>query len=271
MFQWQKIHEISLLTVTAFSATGLVSHGFASRSGGVSPAPYVSLNMGFTVGDDQANVIQNRQRVADGLGFPLESLVAAKQVHGDRVALISKEQLGRGALTYDTALQDIDALITDRRGIPISTYHADCIPVLLLDPITPAIGLAHAGWKGTALQIGAKTLAKMTACFGTKPQDCLAAIGPGIGPCCYEVDDKVKDAFARKFAGSQNFFKPVGTGHWHLDLWAANAKALEQAGVPRQNIFVSGLCTACNSEWFFSHRRDKGQTGRMASVMMLKW
>lgn len=271
MFQWQKINEITLLTVTAFSDTGLVSHGFTSRTGGVSPVPYQSLNMGFTVNDEHDNVIRNRQRVADGLGFPLEDLVAAKQVHGDRVAVITGEQLGKGALTYDTALKDTDALITDQPGIPISTYHADCIPVLLLDPVTPAIGLAHAGWKGTALQIGAKTLAKMTACYGTNPQDCLAAIGPGIGPCCYEVDDKVKDVFARQFAGSEDFFKPVGTGHWHLDLWLANAAALQQAGVPQQNIFVSGLCTSCNHELFFSHRRDKGQTGRMASLMMLKW
>lgn len=270
LFQWRRSEGVSLLTVAAFSATGLVRHGFTARTGGVSEPPYHTLNMGFTVNDDPLHVLENRRRVATALGVPLTRMVAAKQVHGDRVALIKAGDEGRGALTYDDALEDTDALVSAERGILLSTYHADCIPVSVLDPVTPAIGLAHAGWKGTALKIAGKAVAKMSSCFGTRPEDCLVAIGPGIGPCCYEVDQRVKEVFHRQFAGSSEFFRPVAGGHWHLDLWAANVRALKEAGVKEEHIFVSSMCTCCNTDTFFSHRKEGGRTGRMASLMMLK-
>lgn len=269
MFEWQTIKGVPLLTVSAFSETGLVKHGFTSRFGGTSQPPYDTLNMGFTVKDAPARVLENRRRVAQALDFPLKDLVALKQVHQDHVAVVAADHKGRGALTYETALEDTDALITAEPGVPISTYHADCVPVFLLDPVTPAVGLAHAGWKGTALKIAAKTVIKMNQCFGTRIEDCLVAIGPSIGPCCYEVDAKVKDVFEREFVNSDVFFRATGNNKWHLDLWAANVHALEKIGVPGKNILVSSMCTGCQNDMFYSHRKENGVTGRMAALIML--
>lgn len=269
MFEWQTVKGVSFLTVPAFTKTGLVKHGFTSRIGGTSQPPYDTLNMGFTVDDDPARVLENRRRVAQAIGFPLDDLVALKQVHKDHVAVITGNHKGLGALTYETALEDTDALITAEPGVPISTYHADCVPVFLLDPVTPAVGLAHAGWKGTALKIAAKTVMKMNKHFGTRMEDCLVAIGPSIGPCCYEVDARVKEVFEREFVNSDAFFRDTGSEKWHLDLWAANASALEEIGVPGKNILVSSLCTGCQTDVFYSHRKENGVTGRMAALIML--
>lgn len=270
MFAWQEKDGVQWLTVTAFEETGLVQHGFTSRRGGVSDSPYDSLNLSFTVGDRVEQVLANRRRAAGAIGFPLEDLVALQQVHGDRVAVVTAEHKGRGAFTLDTALPETDAVITRERGVPLSTYHADCVPVFFLDPKTPAVGLAHAGWKGTALQIAAKTLLAMNRHFGTRVEDCLVAIGPSIGPCCYEVDGRVKEAFDEAWAGAGALFVATGKEKWHLNLWEANAGALAEIGVPRQHIFVSGLCTGCRTDWFFSHRKERGLTGRMAAFIMLR-
>lgn len=270
MFQWEKKDGVTLLTVSALTATGLVKHGFTTRHGGVSEPPYHSLNMGLTVNDEPLRVQENRTRVSNILDFPLEKLVAAKQVHGDRVALISTEHCGKGALEYETALADTDALITAEIGVPISTYHADCVPLLIFDPVTPAIGLAHAGWKGTALKIGAKTIEKMAHFFDTKAEDCLVAIGPSIGPCCYEVDEKVRAVFSKQFTDSSGFFKRRGQNRWLLDLWEANKISLAEIGVPNEQFFGSGCCTACRVDSFFSYRKEGGSTGRMAAMMMLQ-
>lgn len=269
MFEWQTINGVPLLTVSAFAETGLVNHGFTSRIGGTSQPPYDTLNMGFTVQDDPARVLENRRRVAEALDFPLKDLVALKQVHQDRVAVITGDHKGRGALTYETALDNTDALITAEPGVPISTYHADCVPVFFLDPVTPAVGLAHAGWKGTALKIAAKTVTEMNKYFGTRTEDCLVAIGPSIGPCCYEVDARVKEVFEREFVNSDALFRATGQEKWHLDLWAANVDALLEIGVPEQHIFVSSMCTGCQNDVFYSHRKENGITGRMAALIML--
>lgn len=257
------------MTVTPLTETGLVKHGFTSRLGGVSQPPFHTLNLGFTVQDAPEKVVENRRRAARAVGFPLEDLVALQQVHGDRVAVVAAEHRGRGALTYETALPGTDAVITNVPGVPLSTYHADCVPVIFLDPVTPAVGLAHAGWKGTALKIAAKTLLEMKKYFGTRVEDCLVAIGPSIGPCCYEVDRPVRDAFGQAFAHGEAFFRAAGQGKWHLDLWEANASALEEAGVPRDHIFTSRLCTGCQRDLFYSHRKENGLTGRMAALIML--
>lgn len=270
VFTWQQKNDVLFLTVTAFTETGLVKHGFTSRLGGISQPPYHTLNMSFTVRDVPEKVVENRRRAAEAIGFPLEDLVALQQVHGDRVAVATSEHKGRGALNYETALPETDAVITREAGVPLSTYHADCVPVFFLDPVTPAVGLAHAGWKGTALKIAAKTLLAMHGHFGTRVEDCLVAIGPSIGPCCYEVDGRVKDIFGQAFREAGAFFQATGEEKWHLDLWEANTRALEEIGVPRRHIFVSRLCTGCRTDLFYSHRKEKGLTGRMAALIMLR-
>lgn len=270
MFLQEMKKGAAIFTIPFFRETNLVSHGFTTRTGGESKTPYASLNMGFTVGDDPKLVLKNRKLVADVLNFPLENLVAAKQVHQDKIAVVTHKDSGKGALRYTDALEDTDALITAEKNIPLSTYYADCVPIFILDPVTPAIGLAHAGWKGTALKIGAKTIAKMTKVFGTEVKNCKIAIGPSIGSCCYQVDERVKTAFKESYANTTNFFQSSKPGHWQLNLWEANKASLMEIGVPAVQIVISNLCTSCNPDLFFSHRKENGLTGRMAALMMLK-
>lgn len=261
--------DLKYLVIDSFQATGLVAHAFTTRSGGVSEGDSGALNLGFTVADDPAHVLANRARICAALGWPAEHLVAGRQVHGDRVAVVTAGQRGRGAKSPDDALPDTDALITSERCLPLSSYYADCVPVFLLDPVQRVIGLAHAGWKGTCLRIAEKTVRTMQAAFGTRPPDCLAGIGPSIGPCCYEVDEPVLERLRESFTHWPELIRPAGPGRWYLNLWEANRRTLLDAGLPAGGITVAGLCTTCHPGLFFSHRGSGGRAGRMASLLML--
>ena len=269
-FILQEKADMQFYIIPAFTATGLVSHGFTTRHGGVSSSPYDTLNLAFHVGDQQADVVENRKRVAAALDFAPEKLVTAEQVHGDRIMSVTAEHAGRGAADYATAITATDALITNVPGIPLATFYADCVPVMILDPVQRAIGLAHAGWKGTVQKIAQKTVCRMSEIFGTQPADCLVGIAPSIGPCCYEVDERVYGEFSRAFTGGDGFLQPKEMGRWQLDLWAANLDQLLETGVRQENVVISRICTNCNRNQLFSYRGDSGQTGRMGAFMMLK-
>jgi len=261
---------VQYLTIDSFSRTGLVAHAFTTRCGGVSVGPYAGLNMSFRVGDRPENVLINRLSICRALGAEPADLVAAAQVHGDAVARVTAEHRGKGAAEAQSALPATDALITRERGILLSSYHADCVPVFLLDPVQKVIGVAHAGWKGTALKIAARTVEAMQQSFGTRPRDCLAGIGPAIGPCCYEVDGPVFSRFQSVFPDWPALFTPAAPGHWYLNLWEANRRALLEAGLQEERITVANLCTSCRQDLFFSHRASGGRTGRMAALIMLR-
>lgn len=251
-------------------ATGLVVHGFTTRTGGVSNEPYISLNMAFHVGDELENVRTNRSLACKALDINPAELVAGKQVHGDNIAIVDGKNMGKGALSYVDALPDIDALVTGTRGLPLSSYYADCVPLFLLDPVHKVVALAHAGWKGTVLKIGQKTVNRMTQNFGTDPAKCLAGIGPSIGPCCYEVDDRVISPLRQEFPFFKEFIDDFSPGRWRLNLWEANRRTLLEAGLLAGNIETASICTSCHPEAFFSYRAQAGNTGRMASLLMLK-
>jgi YfiH family protein len=172
---------------------------------------------------------------------------------------VTEELIGSGAQDFANTIADTDALITKIPDVPLLLFYADCVPVLLADVETGAVGLAHAGWRGTVANIGAKTLAAMVEAFGSKPENILAAIGPSIGACCYEVDDFVRD----QASGYEEFFAPKGGGKYQLDLWGMNAKQLQEAGVPADNIVVAEVCTNDNVDLFCSYRAEQGSTGRM--------
>lgn len=242
-----------------------VLHAFSDRYGGVSPAPFSSLNVGLHVGDDAAAVRENRRRLCRALGVAPEALVAGEQVHGTRVAVVGAEDRGRGAFELRDAVPGADALVTDTPGVILFALFADCVPVYLYDPKRRAVGLAHAGWKGTAGGIARRTAEKMSEAFGSRPEDLHAAIGPSIGPCCYEVGEEV----ARALAGAGLGIVVEDAQRLRADLWAANAAQLAEAGVPRDNIAVAGLCTRCLRDTFFSHRGHGGRTGRMAAAIGL--
>jgi YfiH family protein len=261
---------IKYITFGIFTGTGLVKHAFTTRAGGVSAGPFRSLNMALHVGDDPVAVVENRKMVCSALGAGLEDLVAGQQVHGTTVLAVSAAHRGRGSLSREDAIPGADGLITKETGLLLASYYADCVPVMLLDPVGRAIGLAHAGWKGTVGRIAGKAVQSMVYNYGTNPRDCLAVVGPSIGPCCYEVDAPVVEMVKESFDRWPEMVKQTGPGRWRLNLWLANRIALAEAGVRVEHIAEPGLCTNCNRELFFSYRGQSGACGRMASLMMLK-
>ena len=170
-------------------------HGLSCRRGGVSEAPWASLDLGLHVGDDPAAVIANRRRYLAALGLDASQLVTPEQVHGEAIARVGSREAGRGALSYADSIAQTDALITDEPGLPLLLCFADCTPILFLDPVHRAVGIAHGGWKGTVRRIAAKTVLRMQQEFGTRPEELLTAIGPSIGPCCYEIGPEVEQQF----------------------------------------------------------------------------
>ena len=262
--------SLQFYTFPHFENSGKVIHGFTTRNGGVSGAPYSSLNTAFHVGDDEANVRTNRQLACAALGLNPAHLVAGRQVHGDRIEVVGLEDRGRGAISDKDSLPATDALVTGIAGVPLSSYYADCVPVFLLDPVKGVIAIAHAGWKGTALKIAEKTLKKMRDSFGVDPGDCLAGIGPSVGPCCYEVDESVMGPFQDSFPEIQDLAVPISSGRWRLYLWETNRRTLLDAGLKAENIVSSQICTSCHQQYFFSYRAQRGNTGRMAALIMLK-
>lgn len=262
--------DIRYITFDIFERTGLVKHAFTTRLGGVSGRAFRELNLASHVGDDPGAVLENRKRICAALEAGIDDLVAGRQVHGDRVHVVGETDRGRGGGDFSGAIPDIDALVTNHPGIMLSSYYADCVPVLLLDPVKKVIGLAHAGWKGTVKKIAASTLKVMADSFGADSGQCLAAIAPSIGPCCYQIDQPVRDAFSGAGFNPGAIMEPSGRDHWKLNLQEANRITLLEAGVKPHNIVVAGMCTACSPDLFFSYRGQSGKCGRMASLMMLK-
>lgn len=248
----------------------LAVHAISTRQAGASGKPYDFLNLAFHVGDDAEAVWKNRVIFANSLGLKAEDIVSPQQVHGSKVARVTEEHRGMGAMTYETALEGTDALITDEPGLPLMLCFADCTPVLFLDPEHGAVGLAHAGWKGTMEKIAQKTLEAMEREFGTDPAECLAGIGPSIGPCCYEVGQEVEEACRKAFPEKVDRILVQKDGKKHLDLWAANRLSLLEAGMLPKNIESAEQCTACENPWYFSHRASGGKTGRIAALIALQ-
>ncbi|MBE3574085.1 MAG: peptidoglycan editing factor PgeF [Firmicutes bacterium] len=245
---------------------------FTTRRGGVSRAPFASLNLGFHVGDRDEDVLENRRRALEWMGCGLESLVAAVQVHGVKVAQIGSDQRGAGAFGQGGALPGHDAMVTNQCGVVLSIYTADCVPVLLWDPEHQALGVAHAGWRGTVGGVLEQTLQEMAAAFGTRSSRVVAALGPGIGPCCFRVGEETARAFRQQYP-QEDARRPVCqrlADGWHVDLWEANRQALLRAGVSAEAVSVARVCTACHPEWFFSYRRDGGRTGRMGLLATIR-
>ncbi len=260
---------IVYFTAESFEETGLATHAFATKLGGVSEGECESLNFGFSRKDKPERVLENYRRMAEVLGVGLDSYVSTLQVHGDRVWAPARTDGGMGVLDRGN-MEKADALVTDLSGLTLVKHTADCVPVLLLDPVAKAVSAIHAGWRGTALRIVQRAVEFMTRRYGSKPENILAAIGPSIGPCCFEVDEPVYDAMARADLLSAALVRDKKNGHYDMDLWRANARALEDGGLLAKHITIAGFCTRCHGELFFSHRRDQGKTGSLAAMIALK-
>lgn len=236
-----------------------VIHAVTTRHGGVSPTPFDSLNLSAHVGDDPAHVDENLHRLHRALGLDRRSTVDASQAQADRVALVIGAQRG-------TRIQGVDGLITNERGIPLMLRFADCVPILLYDPAHHAVGIAHAGWRGTVSQVLTNTVRAMQTTFATQPQDLIACIGPSIGPCCYEIGADVQARVEQAFPDASALL-PRQNGAAHLDLWQANAAQLRALGV--EQLEIAGVCTADHTQDFYSWRRENARTGRFAAIIAL--
>lgn len=239
-----------------------VKHGIFTRHGGTSAAPWASLNLGGNVGDDPKAVRQNHERMYGVLGVDDGRACSVWQVHSADVILANGPVRGRRWLAL------ADAMITDQADTPLSMRFADCVPLLFHDPVRGVIGMAHAGWRGTVLGVGGNTVRTMVEAYGCRPYDIQAGIGPSISREYYQVGEEVVAAVRAYFGSdSQLIRRDPADGTAYLDLWAANRLDLERAGV--EQIEVAGICTASNTDEFFSHRAEKGQTGRFGAVISL--
>jgi hypothetical protein len=240
-----------------------LSAGFSTRNGGISEGGFASLNCALHVADEPKHVLENRRRLAEAAGFSFEAWTCGEQVHHNDVAVVTRQDRGRGRDSRESAIPDTDALITDVPDIMLVSFYADCVPIFYYDPIRQAAGLAHAGWKGTAKRIAARTVEQFRAAFGSEPEHIRAAIGPSIGQCCYEVDNRVIQAMQE--SGITEGWMQKSNDKFMLDLREINRQILIEAGILPSHIEVTHLCTSCHVESFYSHRRDGGRTGRMAS------
>ncbi|MFZ7946668.1 peptidoglycan editing factor PgeF [Neobacillus sp. 19] len=241
--------------------------GFTTKSGGASKGDFESLNLGFHVGDDRANVCLNRENVAGLLKFPLRHWVGAEQTHDIVLQKITKADRGKGSNSYEHSFKGTDGFYTNEEGILLTLCFADCVPLFFIAPEKKMIGTAHAGWKGTVGKI-AKEMIVAWGREGISPDQILVAIGPSICEKCYIVNEHVINLVDKSLEeGGVLPYNLVKEGQYSLDLRELNRQILLASGVPDQNILNSQWCSSCYNEEFFSHRRDKGKTGRMLSFI----
>ena len=259
--------EFLYLTIPNFTETGLVNHGFTTRLGGVSAPPLSSMNLGIGRGDDPRSVCENYKIAGDAIGFDPARLVFFPQVHKNDIFVATEEDAGMG---FREARPEYDGIITNVKNLPIATFHADCTPIFLLDPIKKVIGAVHAGWRGTALKAAGSAVAKMSEFFGSNPSDILAGIGPCGRACCYETDRDVPEAMISSLGECANEYIIPRGNKWHIDLAGLNKLVLMHSGIPFDNITLCNICTCCNSDKFWSHRATGGVRGAMAAIIMLR-
>lgn len=245
-----------------FSMWPDLKHGIFTRKGGVSSPPWDSLNLGGNVGDSAEAVRQNHERMYEALGVKGERACTVWQVHSADVAIAFGPVPGRRWITL------ADSMITDKADTPLVMRFADCTPLFFYDAVRGVIGMAHAGWRGTVLGVGANTVRAMQDAYDCNPRDIQAAIGPSIGPERYQVGQEVVDAVEAYFGSTEGLIRwdPVD-GTAYLNLWQANQLDLERAGV--EQIETAGICTAEHTDEFYSHRAEKGRTGRFGAVLSL--
>jgi hypothetical protein len=263
--------EPQLFRFKHFSRYNELNHCFTTRNGGYSNGVFESLNMGFARGDDDCLVMRNYELVSEAMNLKVDDLVLSNQVHGDTIRVVSNKDKGKG-IVRESDIKSIDGLVTNIKGIGLTTFYADCVPLYFYDPIQGVIGMAHAGWKGTVIQIGVRMLELMGAEYSSNLNDILVGIGPSICENCFEVSDDVKKEFDLSFNDdiiAKVVKKGVKQGKYYIDLKNTNRLLLEKAGIPAENIEVTHLCTMCHSDLFFSHRKSGINRGSQIGMMSL--
>ena len=270
---------LSLLTWPALDASG-ADAAVTARGGGVSSGPYATLNLSLSVGDDPVRVLENRRRLAAAVGADPGDFVFARQVHGAGVRIVGDADRGSGAVTLDDAIADTDALVTATPGVVLAILTADCVPIVLHDPVAGVLACVHAGWRGTVARVPAAAVVAM-ATLGSRPSDVIAGLGPAVASARYQVGPDVHDAVTRALGPAAAYFiRPDLTtpGRWLLDLWAANRHVLREAGLPDSQIHTTTLPTGpvdpnptdpTSHGHFFSDRAAR-PCGRLALVARLR-
>lgn len=256
---------VPYLSYPLFEQTGIVNHGFSTRLGGVSTGCWASMNISTTRGDDPAHVAENCRLIAQAVGVSAEDFTYTHQTHTTNVAVVRAEDRGRH-------FKETDGLVTDVPGICLVTFYADCVPLYFVDPVKKVIGLSHSGWRGTVGKMGKVTVERMREEYGCEPEDMLAAVGPSICQDCYEVSGDVIDRFKEAFDESlwSGLFYEKENGKYQLNLWEANRQIFLEAGIKEDHIAVTNLCTHCNPDILFSHRRTGNKRGNLSAFLALK-
>lgn len=247
-----KVIDVEFYTSTKLINIDFLKHFFSTRIGGVSAGAFESLNLGIYTNDLEENIQYNLHKIFNSAGMHSDKITYLKQVHSDKFFIVNRDNF------LEIRGQCGDALITSERGIAIGIFTADCVPIILVDTLNKIVAVIHAGWKGTALNITGKVLDYMIRDMGTDAKNVVAAIGPSIGPCCFEVGLDVAEKFSYVVENKEKFY---------VDLWKENIKQLTDYGVQKENISSSMICTSCNSKKVFSYRKDSGKTGRMGTFI----
>lgn len=262
-------NEVLFHTSSVLEHEGIV-HGFSTRVGGVSRGHFASMNLrnGGSAPDDIEKIKENYRRFCTAVGADVNGVVAAAQVHEDTVRVVTAEDAGKGLFVPRD--YTADALVTNEPGLNLMVFSADCGIFLLHDPVSRCVGAVHAGWRGTALGLPAKTVREMGRLYGAKAENIRVAVGAGIGPCCFETDGDVPDAMLRAFGvGAQDFI----TKHeqkWHVDLQGINLWQLRRAGVQPEHMDACALCTACHGDLYWSHRVMGDNRGVQTALIALR-
>lgn len=266
-----KKNRLRILHFDNLSQNENIIHFVSTRLGGFSEPPYDSLNIGFASGDNPIQVIRNRELLAETLDINADNFVFCRQVHDIKVRIVTMADLENDRSSVIPPQVEADAMVTDIPNFCLCVAVADCVPILLHDPVKKIIAAVHAGWKGTVKKIALNTVNAMSSSFDCNPENIIAGIGPSIGPEYYEIGEdvigKVDHAFGAKAGNVLNHKKDGST---YLDLWQANKMTLVEAGLTDENIEIAGLCTYDNPELFYSYRRDGKRCGRLAAGIILR-
>jgi polyphenol oxidase len=261
----------NLIQFLALSQIDFIKHGFSTRQGGVSKGHLSSMNLSFSRGDKKENVYENYKRICLALDLAPTNLVFSDQIHDTKIHRATAKDMA-GVELDKKKLIGIDGLITNEPELVLTTSYADCVPLFFVDTQKKAIGLAHSGWRGTVGKIGKKTVETMTSAFGSDPNNIISVIGPSICKKCYEVSQDVVVEFKKSLSETicEQIIENNKMGKFQLDLWLANQYILMEAGIPKENITISGICTCCHSDLLFSHRASNGLRGNLGAFLSIK-
>lgn len=246
-----------------------VKHCFSTRKGGVSQGCYESMNLGWRE-DKKENVAENYNIICSAIGCSSKNTVWTRQVHKDRIINVTEEDRGKGLLR-ERESEGYDGIITNCKDVVLTGFSADCVLIFFYDPVKQVIAISHSGWRGTVLSIGAKTVDKMVSDYGCNRNDIICGIAPAIGKCCFQVDKPVVDEFEKAFDRCGSFIRDdeENRGKYYIDLHGINEEILVKAGILRENIENSRICTKCHPDMFFTHRLMGNERGSMAGFISL--